>query len=236
MPVHTYTRIKALTHGSGHAKVCGNAFYALSEGAHSHIVAVSAKRTLTTLELASHPCVAKDLTGGKDEPRLKKLREDVRTKFSGIYFAVKYAQGAFLITMTSDLEAVAFVNATFGVEVSIANKELTIHKELAGAVIGKKWKNIRRIEDAAPAKCRIYKDDGSFYIYFSHDTPAEQRFKSLTYVQMKLHRYSRWAEANLSDAASSVADSETASTCTDVSELSDFFSDMSPTPSEASDY
>lgn len=234
MPTHTSTPTKARSPVKSDAKVRGNSFYALSEGARAHIVAVPAKRTLAILELSSHPSVEEDLTGGKAQPRLKRLSRDVRNDFPGIYFAVKYIPGAFRITMTSNSEAVAFVNATFGVEVAIANKELSIHEEHAGAVIGKKWRNIRHIEDAAPAKCSVYKDAGSFYVYFSHDTPTEQRVRSMSYIQMMLHRHSRWATATLecvSDGASSVA-----STCTDVSELSDFFSDMSPTPSEASDY
>lgn len=236
-PLHTNTMSSRDLSPSHTANMRGNAFYALSEGAHAHIVAVPAKRTMATIELSSHPSVEKDLTGGKGQPRLKRLCKDVRTKFPGVYFAVKYecTKGVFHITMTSNSDAIAFVNATFGVEVSIANKELVIHKEFTGAVIGKKWENIRQFQDAAPAKCKVYKDAGRFYLYFSHDTPTELRVKSLSYIQMMLHRYSGWAEKVLG-CASSVASSSDTSTCTDVSELSDLFSDISPTPSEASEY
>jgi hypothetical protein len=87
--------------------------------------------------------------------------------------------------------------------------------------------------------CIIYFDDGAFYVKFPCDTPTFERIVTMSFVREAVYGRADWLEERLSDASSSVAASDismetvSAPSVSDMSELNEFWSDESPTPSEA---
>tara|TARA_B110000008_G_scaffold256723_1_gene274345 strand:- start:1760 stop:2419 length:660 start_codon:yes stop_codon:yes gene_type:complete len=216
-----------------------NRFGIFTEPSDAEVATARNKPRLTTLKFSTHSCVVKDVAGPK-WTRVKKLHADFQKKFPGSFLAVKYEDNAFQATVTDNDEEKKFVSATFGAEVAIANEAIDIRPDIMGAVIGKKFCNMKKIQDSAPAKCMIYADAKALYVYFTDDTPVNERLMCMAYVRTMIRRRVNWCAVNLvddSDDASTVCDSEsdTSSVSTSVSELSDMWSQYSPTPMDAYD-
>jgi hypothetical protein len=191
---------------------------------------------LVTLEFPSYQGVVGDLVG-PNWGRVNKLNKDFQKTFTGFDLSVEYDGEAFTITLAAVQSHIAFVNSTFGVEIRLANEAIHTDPNFAGAVIGKGGKGLRKIEAKAPAKCTVYHDEGAFYVKFPYNTPTTARVTCMEHVKQNVYGRAAWLEERLSDASSSDAESvetnDARSMSSDVSELSDLFSDMSPTPSEA---
>lgn len=199
---------------------------------------VHAATGLTTITLDSFEGVTGHIVG-PNWTRIKQLQKNFQETFPGFDFAAEYEDGAFSFTLAAIPAAVAYINATIGLEIAMANEAIHTNPDFAGAVIGKGGKGLRNIEASLGNNCTIYHDEGAFYVKFKWDTPTTERAKTLQSVKEAIFGRADWLEERLSDASSSdtgsvesaetLADSE----ASDVSQLSELFSEMSPTPSEA---
>ncbi len=199
---------------------------------------VHAGTYLTTITLDSFEGVTRHIVG-PNWTRIKQLQKNFQETFPGFDFAAEYKDGAFSFTLAAIPAAVAYLNATIGLEIAMANEAIHTNPDFAGAVIGKGGKALRNIEAGLGNNCTIYHDQGAFYVKFKWDTPTVERATTMEKAKEAIAGRADWLEERLSDASSSVAGSvesvETIanSEASDVSQLSDFFSEMSPTPSEA---
>ena len=195
------------------------------------IVFIPKNQGMTTLEFPSYSGVVGHLVG-KNWTRIDELRREFQSAFPGFDLSVKYDENTFTVHLPAIPEAVAFVNASFGVEVALANEPIKTDSGFIGAVIGKGGSGLRTIEDGAPTKCTIYYEDDAFYVRFAHYVSTEARVRCMSYVKMKIYGRAGWLEARLDD-YSEVASTVSTTAVSEMSELSDLFSEMSPTPSEA---
>lgn len=193
---------------------------------------------LTTITIVSFEGVTGHIVG-PSWARIKQLQTNFQETFPGFDFSAEYDDGAFSFTLAAIPAAVAYLNATIGLEIAMANEAIHTNPDFAGAVIGKGGKGLRNIETSLGNNCTIYHDEGAFYVKFKWDTPTTERAMTLQSAKEAIFGRAEWLEERLSDASSSEAGSvesvETIanSEASDVSQLSELFSEMSPTPSEA---
>lgn len=212
------------------AAFCDPMFYGEPAGRHTS--------GLTTITVNSFEGVTGHIVG-PSWARIKQLQKNFQKTFPEFDFSAEYDGEAFTFTLPAIPAAVAYLNATIGLEIALANEAIYTNPNFAGAVIGKGGKGLRNIEAGLGNNCTIYHDQGAFYVKFKWDTPAVERLTTMEKVKEAIAGRADWLEERLSDASSSVAGSvesvETIanSEASDVSQLSELFSEMSPTPSEA---
>ena len=186
---------------------------------------------------------------GKSWGHVNVLRQRFQEAFPGLDFEAKYNGEQFEVTVVALPHAIAYINNTLGAEIAMANEGIQTDPEFVGAVIGKRGAGLRRIERAAPASCTVYHEEDAFYVKFPADTEISVRVSCMQYVRSAILKRSGWLSERLSETSSASETSSSASFSTastisesipatseagsDISELSAFFSDMSPTPSEA---
>jgi len=187
---------------------------------------------LVTLQFPSYHGVVGNIVGTK-WARIRSLRSDFQDAFPGFDLTVKFDENSFLVRLPAISAAVEFVNTTLGVEIALANEPIKTNNNCVGAVIGKKGCGLRTIESAAPCDCVVYYDDGAFFVKFPYDTPTSSRVHCMAIVKQNIYGRSKWLEdrLGLSDTASTVTASSNADSVESV--MTDLFSEMSPTPSEA---
>ena len=185
---------------------------------------------LVTLQFPSYPGVVGNIVGPK-WARIRSLRSNFKDAFPGFDLTVKFDENSFLVRLPAISAAVEFVNTTLGVEIALANEPIQTNNNCVGAVIGKKGCGLRAIESAAPCDCVVYYDEGAFFVKFPHATPTNSRVHCMAVVRHDIYGRSKWLEDHLglSDTASTA--SSTAESVESV--MTDLFSEMSPTPSEA---
>ena len=215
-----------------------NQFAAFCEPIFGNQAPVPVSSGLTTITLNSFDGVTGHIVG-PNWARVKQLQKNFQKTFPGLDFSAEYDGEAFSFTLAAVPAAIAYINATIGLEISLANEAIYTNPDFAGAVIGKGGKGLRNIEDSLGNNFTIYHDHGAFYVKFGWDMPTTERVTTMEKVKEAIHGRANWLEDRLSDASSSVAGSvESAETianseASDVSQLSELFSEMSPTPSEA---
>lgn len=198
------------------------------------ITAVRMASSFTTITIDSFEGVTGHIVG-PNWARIKQLQESFQKTFPGFDFSAKYDDGAFSLTLVAIPAAIAYLNATIGLEIAIANEAIHTNPDFAGAVIGQGGKGLRNIEDSLGNNCTIYHDEGAFYVKFKWDTPTTERVMTLQGAKEAILGRADWLEERLSDASSSETGSvESVETIanSEVSHLSELFSEMSPTPSE----
>jgi hypothetical protein len=164
---------------------------------------------------------------------MNKLKKDFEQTFTGFTFSVEYNDGAFSFTLPAIPAAVFYLNTSIVVEIALANEAIRTNPEFIGAVIGKGGKGLRTIEKRAGNNCIIYFDDGAFYVKFPCDTPTFERIVTMSFVREAVYGRADWLEERLSDISMETESAPSVSDMSDVSELNEFWSDESPTPSEA---
>jgi len=215
-----------------------NQFAAFCDTVTYEQAAVGITSDLITITLNSFEGVTGHIVG-PSWARIKQLQTNFQKMFPGFDFSAGYDGEAFAFTLPAIPTAAAYLNATIGLEIALANEAIYTNPNFAGAVIGKGGKGLRNIEAGLGNNCTIYHDQGAFYVKFKWDTPTVERVTTMEKVKEAITGRADWLEDRLSDASSSVAGSvesvETIanSEASDVSQLSELFSEMSPTPSEA---
>tara|TARA_B100001559_G_C16490198_1_gene618099 strand:- start:197 stop:937 length:741 start_codon:yes stop_codon:yes gene_type:complete len=209
-----------------------NQFCVFSEATAATIGPEQPEQGVMTLQFPSYPGVVGNIVGPK-WARVCSLRSDFQDAFPGFDLTVEYDGNSFLVLLPAISSAIEFVNTSLGVEIALANEPIQTNNNCIGAVIGKKGCGLRTIESAAPCDCVVYYDDGAFFVKFPYDTPTSSRVHCMAVVKQNIYGRSKWLEdrLGLSDTASTVTASSTADSVESV--MTDLFSEMSPTPSEA---